>query len=59
VYIVVVNDEQQYSVWPVGRDLPLGWTDVGRTGTKEECLAYIEEVWTDMTPLSLRTSSVE
>jgi MbtH protein len=59
MYIVVINDEQQYSIWPLGRELPLGWSDVGRTGTKEECLSYIEEVWTDMTPLSLRKSSAE
>jgi len=51
---VVVNDEEQYSIWPVGRDLPLGWKEAGKSGPKAECLAYIEEVWTDMRPLSLR-----
>jgi MbtH protein len=51
---VVVNHEEQYSVWPADRDLPLGWRDAGKQGTKAECLAYIEEVWTDMRPLSLR-----
>lgn len=53
-YRVVVNHEEQYSIWFVDRDLPLGWRDVGKHGTKEECLAFIKEVWTDMRPLSLR-----
>lgn len=62
-HAVVVNDEKQYSVWPVGAALPVGWhvddvddvDDVdGFTGTEEECLAYIEQVWTDMRPASLR-----
>lgn len=53
-YRVVVNDEEQYSIWPLDREMPLGWTDVGKSGTKEECLAYINEVWTDMRPRSLR-----
>jgi MbtH protein len=54
LYKVVVNAEEQYSIWPADRETPLGWRDAGRTGTKAECLAYIEEVWTDMRPLSLR-----
>ena len=54
IYKVVVNHEEQYSIWPVARELPLGWTDAGKEGTKEEALAYIKEVWTDMRPLSLR-----
>ncbi|MGP0591230.1 MbtH family protein [Nitrospira sp. T9] len=54
VYKVVMNHEEQYSIWPSYRDNPLGWTDVGKTGLKEECLDYIKEVWTDMRPLSLR-----
>ncbi|WP_445638568.1 MbtH family protein [Nostoc sp. DSM 114161] len=54
VYKVVVNYEEMYSIWPADRELPLGWKDAGKTGSKEECLAYIEEVWTDMRPLSLR-----
>ena len=54
VYKVVVNHEEQYSIWPVDRDNAPGWGDVGRSGTKTECLAYIREVWTDMRPLSLR-----
>ncbi|MFR9788502.1 MbtH family protein [Streptomyces sp. MB22_4] len=53
-YAVVVNHEEQYSIWPEGRDLPLGWRAEGTTGTKEECLQRIEEVWVDMRPLSLR-----
>lgn len=53
-YKVVVNHEEQYSIWFADRDIPLGWRDVGKSGTKEECLAYIGEVWTDMRPLSLR-----
>jgi MbtH protein len=51
---VVVNHEEQYSIWPAGREIPLGWRAVGKSGKKKECLAYIEEVWTDMRPLSLR-----
>ncbi|HOT90212.1 MAG TPA: MbtH family NRPS accessory protein [Anaerolineae bacterium] len=54
IYKVVVNHEEQYSLWPVDRENPLGWNDAGYHGTKAECLAYIEEVWTDMRPLSLR-----
>lgn len=53
-YKVVVNDEEQYSIWPADRENPLGWRDAGKEGPKAECLAYIEEVWTDMRPLSLR-----
>jgi MbtH protein len=53
-YKVVINHEEQYSIWPADRDNALGWVDAGRSGTKAECLAYIEEVWTDMRPLSLR-----
>jgi MbtH protein len=54
LYRVVVNDEEQYSIWPADRENPLGWRDAGKSGPKAECLAYIEEVWTDMRPLSLR-----
>ncbi len=53
-YTVVVNHEEQYSIWPADRALPPGWQAAGRTGTKSECLAYVKEVWTDMRPLSLR-----
>jgi MbtH protein len=54
IYGVVVNHEEQYSIWPTHREMPLGWRNAGKSGTKEDCLAYIEEVWTDMRPLSLR-----
>ncbi len=54
IYNVVVNQEEQYSIWPADRELPLGWREGGKRGTKEECLSYIKEVWTDMRPLSLR-----
>jgi MbtH protein len=53
-YSVVVNHEEQYSIWREGRDIPNGWRSVGKSGSKAECLAYIKEVWTDMRPLSLR-----
>lgn len=53
-YKVVVNHEEQYSIWPAERDCPAGWREVGKEGMKAEVLAYIEEVWTDMRPLSLR-----
>lgn len=59
IYKVVVNHEEQYSIWPAGRENPLGWNDVGKSGTKDECLAYIKEVWTDMRPLSLRKKMEE
>lgn len=58
-YRVVVNHEEQYSIWPVDRENPLGWRDVGKSGPKDECLAYIEEVWTDMRPPSLRKKMEE
>lgn len=53
-YVVVINDEEQYSIWRDGRAVPAGWRAVGKQGTKAECLQYVEEVWTDMRPLSLR-----
>lgn len=59
IYKVVVNHEEQYSIWPADRENALGWNDAGKTGTKAECLAYIEEVWTDMRPLSLRKKMAE
>ena len=54
IYKVVVNHEEQYSIWPAQRENPSGWRDAGKSGTKADCLAYIKEVWTDMRPLSLR-----
>lgn len=59
IYKVVVNHEEQYSIWPANRENLLGWRDAGKTGLKAECLAYIREVWTDMRPLSLRKKMEE
>jgi len=59
IYKVVVNHEEQYSIWAADREPPLGWREVGKEGLKDECLAYIEEVWTDMRPLSLRKKMQE
>jgi MbtH protein len=53
-YRVVRNPEEQYSIWPADRELPLGWTAEGTTGPKAHCLARIAEVWTDLRPASLR-----
>jgi MbtH protein len=54
IYKVVVNHEEQYSIWPADRENPAGWNDAGKSGTKADCLEYIREIWTDMRPLSLR-----
>jgi MbtH protein len=59
IYKVVVNHEEQYSIWPVDRENALGWNDAGKSGTKAERLEYIKEVWTDMRPLSLRKKMEE
>lgn len=59
VYKVVLNHEEQYSIWPEYKENPLGWKDAGKAGPKAECLAYIKEVWTDMRPLSLRQKMEE
>lgn len=56
IYEVVVNQEGQYSIWPANKAVPNGWSTVGRQGSKEQCLEFIREVWTDMRPLSLRAS---
>ena len=53
-YRVVINHEEQYSIWFADREVPEGWKEIGKSGTRKECLDYIEEVWTDMRPLSLR-----
>jgi uncharacterized protein YbdZ (MbtH family) len=58
-YQVVMNHEEQYSIWPAHKSPPPGWTGVGKTGAKAECLAYVEEVWVDMRPLSLRKKMEE
>jgi MbtH protein len=59
IYKVVVNHEEQYSIWLNDKAIPMGWRAVGKEGPKKECLAYIEEVWTDMRPLSLRKAMAE
>lgn len=59
IYKVVINHEEQYSIWPADRENAPGWNDVGKSGTKDECLDYIKEVWTDMRPLSLRKKMEE
>lgn len=59
IYEVVVNHEEQYSVWPANKELPLGWQKAGFSGKKLECLAHIEEVWTNMRPQSLRKQMQE
>lgn len=53
-FIVVSNHEEQYSLWPAGRELPLGWKAAGFDGTRAECLEHISKIWTDMRPASLR-----
>jgi MbtH protein len=58
-YVVVVNHEEQYSIWFKDRKIPAGWRSVGKEGPKADCLQYIEEVWTDMRPLSLRKKMEE
>jgi MbtH protein len=59
IYKVVMNHEEQYSIWPADKENALGWQDVGKSGLKAECLAYIKEVWTDMRPVSLRKQMAE
>ncbi|MET9882858.1 MbtH family NRPS accessory protein [Streptomyces sp. NPDC006430] len=58
-YRVVRNEEEQYSIWRTDRELPAGWHAEGTTGTRQECLDHIAEVWTDMRPLSLRRRMAE
>jgi MbtH protein len=53
-YKVVVNGEEQYSIWPADRAVPAGWREVGKSGEKDDCLAYIKNVWTDMRPPSTK-----
>src|SRR5262245_2196757 len=53
-YLVVVNSEEQYSIWPSGRAIPAGWSPVGEAAPKVKCLEHIERIWTDMRPRSLR-----
>jgi MbtH protein len=58
-YIVLINHEEQYSLWPQGKKIPDGWRAVGKEGSREECSKYVDEVWTDMRPLSLRKQMEE
>lgn len=53
-FTVVVNAEEQYSIWPLGWVVPAGWQEAGFSGNKADCLGHIEKVWTDMRPASLR-----
>jgi len=53
-FVTVANDEEQYSIWPADKDIPAGWHEAGCRGTRADCLAFVERVWTDMRPLSLR-----
>lgn len=53
-YQVLRNDEEQYSLWPADFEVPAGWQPVGKQGSKQECMDYVDEVWTDMRPRSLR-----
>lgn len=58
-YKVVVNHEEQFSIWRADRAVPAGWRDAGKSGPKADCLAYVKRVWTDMRPLSLRRATTE
>ena len=53
-FTVVINDQEQYSIWPACRPVPAGWQTVGVTGNKSDCLAHINDVWTDQRPKRLR-----
>nr|WP_314121584.1 MbtH family NRPS accessory protein [uncultured Brevundimonas sp.] len=53
-FVVLINEEQQYSLWPADKTIPAGWNTVGPKGAKSDCLQYVEEHWTDMRPKSLR-----
>lgn len=59
LFYVVINTEEQYSIWPSYKQIPLGWEAVGEPRIKADCLAYIEKNWTDMRPLSLRKQMEE
>ena len=54
IYVVVMNNEQRYSIWPASEPIPSGWHDVGKHGTRQEALQYIAEIWKDMRPRSVR-----
>ncbi|MEU7787958.1 MbtH family NRPS accessory protein [Amycolatopsis sp. NPDC049159] len=55
-FTVVVNDEEQYSIWPASLDVPAGWQLAGKSGSREECVAWVDETWTDIRPKSLRVA---
>lgn len=59
IFEVLINHEEQYSIWPAGKAIPLGWSTVGKNGPKDACLEYIKENWVDMRPLSLRKEMAE
>ncbi|WP_030671179.1 MbtH family protein [Streptomyces sp. NRRL B-1347] len=59
IYQIVVNHEEQYSIWDAKMDIPTGWSPVGVSGSKAECLTHIEQTWTDITPLSVRKKYAE
>ena len=59
VYVVLINSEEQYSLWPKQKSIPQGWRSVGKEGSMSECSQYVDEVWTDMRPLSLRKQMAE
>ena len=58
-YRVVLSVEDQYSIWPTCKEIPLGWGDAGKVGSKQECLDYIKEVWVDMRPKSLKKAEIK
>jgi MbtH protein len=58
-YRVVLSVEDQYSIWPTCKEIPLGWSDAGKVGSKQECLDYIKEVWVDMRPKSLKEAEIK
>lgn len=53
-FVVVMNAEGQYALWPTFKDVPPGWSSAGPTGSRQACLDYIEAHWTDMRPNSLK-----
>jgi MbtH protein len=59
IFTVIVNQEEQYCLWPKSKDIPDGWRSTGKVGPKPDCLQYVKEVWTDMRPLSLRRAVPE
>jgi len=59
LYIVLINEEEQYSLWPSHKHIPAGWKSVGVSGSSAECMSYVDRVWTDITPLTVRKRLVE